>query len=61
MIIGFGILTKYIAPLNLIPTDHVFGRLFDAGLKGLVALGLSVVWLFIWDRQVRTYVHRRGR
>ncbi len=59
MIIGFGILTRYIAPLNLIPTDQTFGRLFDAGFKGLVALGLSVVWLFIWDRQVRSYFYRR--
>jgi hypothetical protein len=61
MIIGFWVLTKYIAPLNLIPPDQVYGRLFDAGLKGLVALGLSVVWLFIWDRQVRIYFYKRGK
>lgn len=61
MIIGFGILTKDIAPFNLIPADQTFGRLFDAGIKGLIALSLSVVWLFIWDRQVRFYFHRRGK
>jgi len=61
MIIGFGILTKYIAPLNLVSPDQTLGRLLDAGVKGLIALSLSAVWLFIWDRQVRFYFHRREK
>jgi 4-amino-4-deoxy-L-arabinose transferase-like glycosyltransferase len=59
MIIGFGILALIIAPLRL-PTDPSLGRYFDAGLKALIALVLSVSWLFIWDRQVRTYFYRKG-
>jgi 4-amino-4-deoxy-L-arabinose transferase-like glycosyltransferase len=59
MIIGFGILALIIAPLRL-PTDPSLGRYFDAGLKALIALVLSVSWLFIWDRQVRNYFYRKG-
>jgi 4-amino-4-deoxy-L-arabinose transferase-like glycosyltransferase len=59
IIIGFGILALVIAPLRL-PTDPSLGRYFDAGLKALIALVLSVSWLFIWDRQVRIYFYRKG-
>lgn len=61
MIVGFGILTKYVAQLNLLSPNLPFGRYFDAGVKGLVALGFSVIWLFIWDRQVRFYFYKRGK
>ena len=59
MILGFAILGLIIAPLHL-PTDPSLGRYFDAGLKALFALVLSVSWLFIWDRQVRVYFYRKG-
>jgi hypothetical protein len=56
MIIGFGILALVVAPLR-IPTDPSLGRYFDAAAKALIALVLSVSWLFIWDRQVRLYFY----
>jgi hypothetical protein len=58
MIIGFGILALVVAPLR-IPTDPSLGRYFDAAAKALIALVLSVSWLFIWDRQVRLYFYRK--
>ena len=61
MLLGFGILTEIVAPLNLIDPTLSLGRYFDAGVKGLVALVLSVAWLFIWDRQVRLYFQRRRK
>lgn len=59
MLLGFGILKEVVAPLNLLVPTLSLGRYFDAGVKGLVALILSVAWLFIWDRQVRLYFQRR--
>ena len=59
MMLGFAILAFIIAPLH-IPTDPSLGRYFDAGLKAVFALVLSVFWLFIWDRQVRIYFYRKG-
>jgi len=61
MLLGFGILTKIIAPLNLVSPSLSIGQYLDAAVKGLIALVLSVAWLFIWDRQVRLYFHRRGK
>ena len=61
MLFGFGVLTKFIAPLNLVSPSMFLGLYFDAAVKGLVALVLSVTWLFVWDRQVRLYFHRRGK
>ena len=58
MIIGFGILALGVAPLH-IQSDPSLGRYFDAAVKGLVALALSISWLFIWDRQVRLYFYGR--
>lgn len=60
MLLGFGILTKFVAPLNLLNPSLSLGLYFDAAVKGLIALVLSVAWLFIWDRQVRFYFRRRG-
>ncbi len=61
MLLGFGILTKFVAPLNLLNPSLSLGLYFDAAAKGLIALVLSVTWLFIWDRQVRVYFHTRGK
>jgi hypothetical protein len=61
MLLGFGILTKFVAPLNLLNPSLSLGLYFDAAVKALVALVLSVAWLFIWDRQVRLYFVRRRR
>jgi peroxiredoxin family protein len=61
MLIGFGVLTKFVAPLNLLNPGLPFGLYFDAAAKALIALVLSVTWLFLWDRQVRLYFRRRVR
>lgn len=61
MILGFGILTRIVAPLKILAPDLPLGNYLDAGVKGLIALGLSVVWLLIWDRQVRYYFYRHNR
>jgi len=58
MIIGFGILAVVVAPLRL-QLDPSLGRYFDAGAKAMIALVLSISWLFIWDRQVRLYFYRK--
>ena len=61
MIIGFGILTRIIAPLKLFSNGLFFGGYFDAGIKALIALGLSALWLFLWDRQVRYCFYRDNK
>ncbi len=61
MILGFGILAKIVAPLTLLSPSVPLGEYFDAGVKALIALGLSLVWLMLWDRQVRYYFYRRRR
>jgi len=58
MMIGFGILAVVVAPLRL-QLDPSLGRYFDAGVKAMIALVLSISWLFIWDRQVRLYFYRK--
>jgi hypothetical protein len=61
MIIGFGILTKIVAPLKLLEPSFPLGTYFSAAVKALVALTFSVVWLLVWDRQVRYYFYRHRR
>jgi hypothetical protein len=61
MILGFGILTKIVAPLKLLGPTLPLGTYFDAGVKALIALVFSVIWLLIWDRQVRYHFFRRAR
>ncbi len=61
MLLGFGILTKFVAQLNLLNPSLSLDLYFDAAVKALTALVLSVAWLFVWDRQVRLYFHRRGK
>jgi len=58
MIIGFGILALVVAPFR-IQSDPSLGRYFDAAVKAVIALVLSISWLFIWDRQVRLYFYRK--
>jgi len=58
MIFGFGILASVVAPLR-IQSDPSLGRYFDAAVKAMIALLLSISWLFIWDRQVRAYFYRK--
>lgn len=59
MLIGLGLLSQNIAPAKILDPNFPFGRYFDAGIKALVALFLSVVWLFLWDRQVRALFYRK--
>ncbi len=59
MLIGFGLLSQNIASAKILDPNFPFGRYFDAGIKALVALFLSVVWLFLWDRQVRALFYRK--
>jgi hypothetical protein len=61
ILLGFAILTKFVAPLNLLNPSLSLGLYFDAAVKALVALVLSVAWLFIWDRQVRLFFVRPRR
>jgi len=61
MILGFGILTRLIAPVKLVSPGIAFGAYLDAAIKALIALGLSVFWLFLWDRQVRSYFYRHNK
>jgi hypothetical protein len=61
MVLGFGILIKVVVPLKFLGPGLPFGEYFDAGLKAIIALALSVVWLFVWDRQVRIYFYRHRR
>jgi hypothetical protein len=58
MIIGFGVLALLVAPLRLELAPSL-GRYFDAAVKAMIALVLSISWLFIWDRQVRLYFYRK--
>ncbi len=58
MIIGFGILALVVAPFR-IQSDPSLGRYFDAAVKAIIALVLSISWLFIWDRQVRLYFYKK--
>jgi len=58
MIVGFGILALVVAPLR-IQSDPSLGRYFEAAAKAMIALFLSISWLFIWDRQVRLYFYRK--
>jgi hypothetical protein len=58
MLLGFGILALLVAPLHL-QLDPSLGRYFDAGVKAMIALVLSISWLYIWDRQVRLHFYRK--
>jgi hypothetical protein len=58
MIIGFGILSLLVAPLRM-QFGSTLGHYFDAAVKAMIALVLSISWLFIWDRQVRLYFYKK--
>ncbi len=59
MLIGFGLISRVIAPRSLIPETTILLRYIDAGVKAMLGLVLSLAWLFIWDRQVRLYFYRK--
>jgi len=56
MLIGFGLLALDIAPTRLVPSSIPFA---DALVKAVIALIMSVSWLYVWDRQVRLFVYRQ--
>ncbi len=59
MLSGFYLLAEVIAPLRLLGSTLDFGKYVDAGLKALAALLMSVIWLFLWDRQIRALFYRK--
>ncbi len=59
MIAGFVILADLVVKIKIFESSVSLGEYVDAGIKALIALFLSVVWLFLWDRQVRFLFYRR--
>ena len=59
MLVGFGLISVLIVPYPIFPESGSIYRFLNAGLKALFGLMLSLVWLFVWDRQVRTFFYRR--
>ena len=54
-------LAVVIAPAQIFPSSIASYRYVEAGLKALIALVMSIFWLFVWDRQVRFLFYRRDR
>ncbi len=61
MIVGFYILAFEIAPFRVVDPTFAFERYFDAALKAVVGLLMSVFWLYVWDRQVRVFFYRKNQ
>jgi len=59
MLVGFGLISVLIVPYPIFPESGSIYRLLNAGLKAVFGLMLSLVWLFIWDRQVRIFFYPR--
>ena len=59
MIAGFAILALVLAPTQLIPASAALDRYLDSVLKAVIAVLMSVFWLFVWDRQVRLLISKR--
>jgi hypothetical protein len=57
MLVGFGLISVLIVPYPIFPESGSIYRFLNAGLKALFGLMLSLVWLFVWDRQVRTLLY----
>ena len=57
MLAGFWIL-KQVASVRIFESEFMQGEYFDAMIKALLALSLSVIWLFLWDREVRFLFYR---
>jgi hypothetical protein len=55
MLVGFGIISVFLVPYPIFPETGSIYRYLNAGLKALIGMILSLVWLFLWDRQVRTF------
>ncbi len=58
MIFGFGLLVVVLAPARLVPSYVAYDRYLDSTVKAGAALGMSVFWLYVWDRQVRRLVYK---
>jgi len=59
MLLGFGLISVLIVPYAIFPETGSIYRFLNAGLKALFGLVLSLVWLFIWDRQVRVFFYSK--
>jgi len=59
MLFGFGLISVFLVPYPIFPETGSIYRFLNAGVKALLGLMLSLVWLFIWDRQVRIFFYRR--
>ena len=59
MLSGFYLLAGVIAPPRLFEPTLEFGRYLEAGLKALAALFMSMMWLLVWDKQVRILFFRK--
>jgi len=58
MLLGFGLLALDLAPTRLVPISVPY---VDAMVKAVIALIMSVFWLYVWDRQVRLFVYKQER
>jgi hypothetical protein len=61
MLLGFGLISVFLVPYPIFPETGSIYRYLNAGLKAFVGLMLSLVWLFLWDRQVRIFFYRRNQ
>jgi hypothetical protein len=61
MLLGFGLISVFLVPYPILPETGSIYRYLNAGLKAFVGLMLSLVWLFLWDRQVRIFFYRRNQ
>lgn len=58
VLLGFGLLALDLAPTRLVPISIPY---LDAMVKAMIALVMSIFWLYVWDRQVRLLIYRRER
>ncbi len=61
MIAGFVILVHPVLNIKIFESNVSLGEYVDAGIKAMIAFALSVVWLFLWDKQVRLLFYRKTR
>ena len=60
MLLGLGLIVAFVVPFTLIPESSLINRYFDAAVQAFIGLLLSLLWLYIWDRQVRIFFFRRS-
>lgn len=58
MLVGFGLISALLVPYPIFPETASIYRYLNAGLKALVGLILSLVWLYVWDSQVRIFFYK---